>query len=240
MSFYKIHESARPLPEKLRPVFDIWLSSQTMMSKVVRWKAWHELQGTRRQDDVQHSYSLVVLALNFIDKLHLYLYLKNDPLLIIRAVTYHEIGEGELGRDVLLANKTDAKDLEEYEAFVARFRNLSGFNRCHDAFLLQFVPKRPANFPPEAQTIMARLAEENRYDVYAFQALENLNYLFYAIEQRVTINNRDCLARVFLMARPILDSLAQKLPGLREEYWTPEFIAYCEEMALGGNTAVPK
>ena len=114
MSFYKIHESARPLPEKLRPVFDIWLSSQTMMSKVVRWKAWHELQGTRRQDDVQHSYSLVVLALNFIDKLHLYLYLKNDPLLIIRAVTYHEIGEGELGRDVLLANKTDAKDLEEY------------------------------------------------------------------------------------------------------------------------------
>lgn len=240
MSLYWIHESALPLPMKFLPLFDVWLSGQTMMPEVVRWKAWHEKQGTRRQDDLQHSYSLVVFTLNFIDRLNLHLYLKIDPLLLIRAVTFHDHGEAELKRDVLLNDKNDDEDLREYLAFVARFRNIYEFERYHRAFLLQFVPKRPANFPPEAQAIMAQLAEDHPCDVAAFQAIENLDYLLYAIEQRVTLGNRDCLAQVFKNAKPKLDLLARELPGLRAEFWTPELIAWCEEMAEGGNPAVPK
>ncbi|MEK7625056.1 MAG: hypothetical protein AAB467_01755 [Patescibacteria group bacterium] len=211
-----------------------------MMPEVVRWGPYHELQHTRRQDDLQHSYSLVVFTMNFIDQLDLHLYLKLEPKLLLRAVTFHDHGEAELKRDILLSNKSDAEDLREYLAFVIRFGGLKRFDLYHKAFLLQFVPKRPANFPPEAQAIMDQLAEEKRYEVLSFQAIENLDYLLYAIEQRVTMGNRDCLAQVFMNTKPKLDALSQVLPGLKQEFWTPGLITWCEEMVKGGNTEVPK
>ncbi len=209
-----------------------------MLKDVWRWKAWVNVQGTRPQSTLQHTYALIMLTIDFVDRLQDFV--KLSPELLIRAVAVHDHGEGELHRDVLLNDKTDHQDLQEYLAFVKRYENLPGFPMYRTAFLLQFAEKRPANFPPIAQETFKNLNNHCPREIAAFQALENLDYLLYAVEQRLTMNNRDCLAQVLLNAAPMLDRLAEQLPGLKQTYWTPEFIAYCKEMAEGGNTAVPK
>ncbi len=238
MSLYNVHESARPLPKSHQPLFDVWLSGQVMLKDVLRWKAWVNVQGTRPQSTLQHTYALIMLTINFVDRLQPFVKLNLE--LLIRAVAIHDHGEGELHRDVLLKDKTDHQDLQEYLAFVERYKDLPGFPKFRTAFLLQFAEKRPANFPPIALETFKSLINHCPREIAAFQALENLDYLLYAVEQRLIMDNRDCLAQVLLNARPILDRLSPQLPGLKSTFWTPEFIAWCEEMAVGGNTAVPK
>ncbi len=219
-------------------LLSIWSSGQTQLPRVVRWLPFHERQGTRRQDTLQHTYSLAIFTSVFLERVRPFL-AHLDEGLIMQAILLHDHGEGELGRDVLHPNKTGNQDLAEYEAFRKRFQPVKEFRSLHEAYLLQYSLGDHHHFPDEAQIILRRLAKRKLSEARAFSAIEAFDYLLYAVEQYVELGNKDILAHVLGNVGPRLDNMARLVLGFAEGFWTHEFKDWCAEAAKGGNPALP-
>lgn len=232
-------QSSKPLPPAIAALMSVWTSGQELLPKVVRWGKWHEKQGTTRQDSLQHSYSLSVYAQIFILRMKAR-GVDLDSQLLTAAVSLHDHGEGELKSDTLYDYKTDEKDLMEYYAFVGRFKELPEFPYLHRAYLLQYASKQPAIFPSTALEEMRWLCGMKKKEVFAFEILERTDYLWYPIQEFQKNGNRNVLAHVVNRQWPHLKRLSAAAPDLMEDFWTSDLVAWCEEMSMGGNPAVPE
>ncbi|MDD4819102.1 MAG: hypothetical protein PHH27_02910 [Candidatus Colwellbacteria bacterium] len=216
--------------EKLWPgVSDIMLTAQIIFLGVYRWSRLGK--GVRRQNVLQHSYSITILARIIIEKLSYYLELDKD--LLLTAFLVHDHGEGELKRDVCAGDKNKAgndDDLREYFAFVKCYEKLEPkmFQVFHRAFLLQFCLKDHTGFPREAVKIMESLEFESHFDALTFRAIELVEYLLYAMEQDKKGNRPDLLAEIYEQCLPEIEEISGKLPGFESEIWTAEVSAFFE------------
>ncbi len=203
---------------------------QLRLDQVQRWSSWQREeipQKARVQNTLQHTHSIVLLAHLAIVRLRPYAWIK-DPEFLLCAFLVHDHGEGELGYDTLDPLKTAKGDVDEYEAFVGSLDHdacdLDPGSRAYleRAFLLQFSLKdgeHRAAFPHPAQEIMEELSRTHREEALLFAALEQLDYVFYALEQHrdgVDLILREVLERQM----PHLERAAEVIPGFREELWT--------------------
>lgn len=229
--------TTKTLPQTHNFLLRIWTNVQVLMTKVVRWGPFVEYQNTRHQDNLQHTHGLVEFCFTFVELLRPYVALNGH--LLAAACHVHDYGEAVLKQDTLYNLKNDTQDFREYQGFLKHYTGHPCFDFWHWAYLLQYCRKRPPTFPPDAQIIMLELAASRPMEAIAFDALERLDYLLYALEQRYAAGNRDILAHVIKNQTQKLDTLAGELPGLREVFWTDEFRSRCIELAEGGNLAIP-
>ncbi len=212
----------------IQRILDIWRVGQVELPRVIRWSRFRERSTKLRQQDcLQHTYSLTVLARILLARLEPYVAL--DSELILTAALVHDHGEAELSSDIPYPEKTDSRDLDEYRAFLARFehqgpRVLAAFQR---AFLLQFVLKDLPQFHKEAQEVMKELREKRYHEAVFFAALEQLDYVLYAIEQYERYENAEILTEVLTNQISRLDECTRKLPGFGLEIWTNKFRGWC-------------
>lgn len=210
-------------------VSDIVLTTQIIFKGVYRWSRLSE--GVRRQDVLQHSYSIAILSRIIIEKLKNHLDLDNDLMTI--AFLVHDHGEGELKRDICQGSKNkdgNNDDLQEYFAFVKRYKKLDPkiFHVFHRAFLLQFCLKDSTGFPEEAINIMDELVTINYFEALTFRAVELMEYILYSMEQDKKGNRPGLLLEVYNSIFPELEEIINKLPGFSDEIWTKEVSAFFE------------
>lgn len=207
----------------------VWSSVQIDMPKVIRWTRYIEhFKEIRRQNCLQHTFAISMIA----DMIMIMLepYVKLDKFLLNRAFAVHDIGEGELNRDVPYVDKKECHDLQEYNAFCRRFEKLpeSIFDAYHRAFLLQFCLENPDSFPPEARTVMAELARTKKMEALAFEAIEHWDYFLYALEQYKQTGNGYVLHIVLHVNIVLFDKLIKELPGLKELFWNDMISDWCK------------
>lgn len=201
----------------------VWESGQTKLPEVVRWKKYRkkgERRKVRRQNSLQHSYSITILGSIVCHVLRPHVLLKESFLK--DAWMIHDHGEGEICSDTHYIDKSDERDLKEYEAFVKCYSVLFSkelFEDFHKAFLLQFALKNPPNFPEEARLIMMELTTMNAMECRVFEVVERLDYVFYAMEQYIKRNNAKILVQVMRNQMDHLNRLAKDLPGFGETIW---------------------
>ncbi len=201
-------------------VSDVWLTAQTILTDVYRWSRYQQ-DPIRLQNDLQHSYSVTILAKMVIEMISPY----NpglDKELILSAFLVHDHGEGELKRDIPYGYKTDDEDVKEYLAFKARYGQLNAnvFSGFEKAYLLQYCLKDRNDFPEEAIAVMSELKKYKHIEALAFSAIENWDYLLYAMEQDRENRSSIILKRVTGNHLKQFEDFAQKLPGFRETIWT--------------------
>ena len=213
------------LTNALRPVIDMWLAGQVDLPLVQRWSKYDKPNdphgGVRPQNTLQHSYSIVLLGtmvMHMMREANLDL----DGELLLTALHLHDHSEGDLKRDTLYIDKTDEHDLREYEAFVKRFKDLpsAAFRPFEIAFLLQFAGKNPASFPEHARNIMGAMQGLWRNEILAFDFIERLDYVLYALEQFCDRGNARILVQVLRHQVPKLDALVAQIPTVRPILWT--------------------
>jgi 5'-deoxynucleotidase YfbR-like HD superfamily hydrolase len=206
-------------------IIDVWRSGQVQLPKVQRWKKYDKPKDgskVRKQNSLQHSYSITVLGRIFCLKLDRFV--KLNVSMMLTAWLLHDHGEGEIQKDTLYIDKTDQGDLDEYLAFRKRFSQLGSdeYDQLEKAFLLQFAAKSFQNFPEHAQHQMRYLLRNCSNEVYAFEAVERWDYLLYAIEQYQKFGNEKILVQVLRHQIHHLDRLTSSLPGFGEIIWTEE------------------
>lgn len=211
-------------------VADILLASETNLQKVHRWGRFKRKEGfktlRRPQNVLQHSYSIIILARILIEKIspHLPKHYVLDKDIILTCFSVHDCGEGELKRDICYGTKNGFDDVDEYNAFIERYKQL-GPDVCRvfqKAFLLQFCLGDTSSFPDEAKKIMYKLKKERYFEALIFRATEIWEYLLYALEQNKNFANQDVLSNVLVNQVPQLNKIARDLPGFKEEIWRPE------------------
>ncbi len=216
--------------EFLQNCVDVWSGIQVRMPKVIRWGRFIEKNDElRKQDCLQHTIALSVLGNIMITMLSKYVDL--DKHLLLTAFLIHDLGEGELGRDIVLAEKNVEADddLDEYLAVRNMFSFLpkEAFDEFHRAFLLQFCLEEHKGFPSDAREIMAELAETRKMEALAFYAIERWDYFMYAFEQFQKNNDRHILHVVIGGHGNELERINLELPGFKEQFWTDDVRQWC-------------
>lgn len=202
--------------------------SQIILNNVYRWGIYGDT--VRQQNDLQHSYSISILASIFMAKISLY----NRPIdraLVLNAFLIHDYGEGALGRDICLKNKVENDDLDEYFAFIDKYSLLDKevFNQFHRAYLLQHAIKaQRSDFPPNAQEIIKTLQENHMLEVLIFRAVETWEYILFALEQHWN-DHPFILSQVMENAKQRITFLTDNLPGFKEAIWTKEIAIAFQE-----------
>lgn len=212
----------------LGPLLKIWTDTQIGLGEVVRFGTHVEDDSTlRKQTTLEHKISVLVIVTLLLPRFRNYIVL--DESLVIRGFTVHDVGEGILKRDIVWINKSDEKDLEEYLAFSDHTKHLEGieYEESQRAFLLQFASKNPPCFPAHAQRTMAKLWDENKYEVLVFAALEAYDYLFYGFEDLEKTGRAVLLTRILRNQISRLNEFATQIPGFRT-IWTEELQNWCE------------
>ncbi|MBP9802363.1 hypothetical protein KBC40_02125 [Patescibacteria group bacterium] len=155
-----------------------------------------------------------------------------DEHLLREAVRVHDFGEAihcVQGHDVILANKRDEHDLDEWLYFTQylerTYPNMQALQEeMKRAFLLQFCLKGNSLLPAE---IMEDLQNTRGTEALLFEAIERWGYLLYALEQWHAYQNRDVLLNVLGNNRSHFDRLSRDLPGFGEEIWEQEMKSFC-------------
>lgn len=226
-------DAGNPFPDQdWLDISRVWQTFQELMPRVQRWKSYcKEDPSLRKQDSMQHTASIALLAIMFVQKLAKHVDL--DMLLILEAFIVHDQSEGELHRDVQFNVKTEDHDLAEYLAFEKRYNKLQLFwSHMQRIYLLQFCLESPASFPEDAQEVMTELRRKNRREALAFMALEHWEYFLYALEQYREKGNRKVLYDVIVKSQPYFERLARELRGFEAEVWTSEISQWCKQFVL--------
>jgi hypothetical protein len=151
-----------------------------------------------------------------------------DEALVLSALALHDVGEGEVGSDTLYIDKTKHGDVNEYLAFRNLYREMKPgvLFSLKKAFLLQFCLSDYSEFPEEAQRIMDSLKKEKKFEALAFEAIERLDYILYAVEQWEN-GNQKILVQTLRHQLEKIDSLAESLPGFKK-VWTKKISVWSE------------
>lgn len=253
----KIDDNIILMEKGFRGIADINEYAQTSLQKIVRWglirKNWfynliHPQARLRRQDDLVHTFSLVLLLTNIIVKLRR-LNPELDSMLIISAGTVHEFGEAELKRDICFLVKEGNHDVDEYVSFVKRFSCLEAELLAYHkrAFLLQFVGSNPPNkqkawenFDDEAREILYDLSYHKMPEALIFWATEKLEYILFALEQARRYRNYVMIEEVLRNHWVDMNRACALIPGWKETIWTVGIDTLAIETQHILNTDLPK
>lgn len=212
-----------------------WVRSED--EKPANGKKLEEFSARRPQTVAQHCVEAEEICNFFIMAFEPYLSLQGislDSWLLQHAVRVHDFGEGSrahVGHDVILADKQNNHDKEEYDYFLQYLADTyPGFLGLHQklirAFLLQFCLNGHELLPAE---ILTELRAGKYIEALLFMAIEKWGYLLYAMEQYQRYGNRKILADVILHNSPSYCWLAENLPGFAEVCWTKEMQIWCLE-----------
>ncbi len=215
-----------PAPKDEQEKFDSAMAQASGVEK---------LSNIRLQTSLQHSFSLVFFATVFLERIKPYLEMFGhivDEKLFYLCASLHDIGEGELKRDISWKIKNSSNDLDEYLAFKKLMGGLPNFSLLRRAFLLQFAHSELKGLPPEDAEDHSLLANgARRVDGLVFEAMEGWAYLIYQLEQCQSYGNSSAL-KVFIEDHvEAYDKMADRLPGFKEKFWTPEIRKWCVDFA---------
>lgn len=230
---------------RFRSLIEAWRQPQQGLPGVIRWGKYYRgdgsFPGVRKQDSLQHSHSISVLGIPFMHELWMHHFF--DLLLVHQALLIHDVGEGITNEDHAYLDKNPSHDVAEYIAFHDLYFGAwgeIGFARLERAFLLQFALKGNHElFPDRARGVLAFLRDNYAREARVFDAIERLDYLFYALEQHIfcpsdaSAEIREICARGLVQTLrnqiPALNRLASELPGLAEVIWSSEIVAELRE-----------
>lgn len=213
-------------PPGIFSMLPFWETCQSPLSKVIRWAPFLRKNGAlRTQSTLEHVHAFSVLSSVVITKL-VEKGVKLDHPLFILAILVHDHGEGLLGRDIPVPQKSAEKDKDEYVAFTELLLkcdcDLSLFKKLKQAFLLQFAEECPQCFPLEARILMEELRKKRYFEVMLFKVLERVDYLFYACESYRHKEDDVILAEVFRNVKTELDKICTIYPVISTIVWTEE------------------
>lgn len=217
-------KAVHSLPASIQQLVLAWNRPQVTLPKVIRWKKYWK-RGSRRQDTLQHSYSIALFALWLFPRLSKYVVF--DEYCVLQALLLHDIGEGEVGADTHYIDKSADGDSIECEAFFSRY-GMAFELEGRQAFLLQFVGK--ANQMGELRLELEELAQHRSIEAKIFEAIERFDYLLYAVEQHLQRGQVKILVQTLRNQIGHFDRLCDELPGFREVLWTPELETWARSL----------
>jgi len=238
MKIENVDNNLKLLEKSFSGLNDINQYVQTSLTPVVRWssikKSWlytllHPNVKIRKQNDLEHSFAMVMLLINLVLKLRPH-NPNLDTLLLLMAPADHEFGEAELGRDVCHLVKDKRDDNYEYLAFIRRFACLGDEAMVYhrQAFLLQFAgveAKEQAKaweiFSEADKDILRWLWENKFLEAYIFKYAERLEYILYALEQGRIFRNYVITEEVLRHHISDMRQACDLIPGWEEKVWTP-------------------
>lgn len=207
-------------------MYDIWLKSQVLLTRVERWESYRGLNHKlRRQSTLQHQYSVCLVIIPVLFKLKLW----NPALdteLIKDAFMIHDISEGllKMKQDVVYGKKQNHHDFSECLAFYFHMESLKQndceiYENLERAYLLQFAHKsyeQLKDFPDRTVRVINHLKQENPLEVLLFPALEHWEYLFYAYEGYKEKGDKVIFTNVLRNQVPKLIEHTKEINGFRE------------------------
>ncbi|HVV15240.1 MAG TPA: hypothetical protein VHD55_02500 [Candidatus Paceibacterota bacterium] len=210
------------LPTWIQDLMVTWVRPQVTLRKVVRWSKYRK-RGTRRQDTLQHTLSLLLFATWAFPLFRPHV--RFDESLLFRTLLLHDFGEGETQKgDTLYIDKTRGGDLAETAAFMERFGIVIG-QEGTKAFLLQFA--KNANQMGEFRSILQGIKKKYPVECLLFDALERFDYFLYALEQYRELGKAKILVQVLRHQIPHFERLSRELPGFKQVLWRPDLAGWC-------------
>lgn len=219
-----------------RPVlglsFEIWLKLQGGQEKITRFGGYLPRYGQvmRHQNGHEHRCSVCFLFTEMMIRMRPFCEL--DELMLTRCINHHDEPEGIIGVDVLAPKKKDEDDLREYLVFEELYKGLGEevWKELQRSFLLQFCIANPACFPEDARAVMSDLAVNRRYEALFFDAVQRLDYLYYAYECYTRGLDR-VLHEVAQTQIDKIEAIAPQLPGFDAAVWTEERAGFFKQFA---------
>lgn len=224
----KTHLEDTPLLNQLYP----------QMRWVFRWSKYvlSNLK-LRRQNIHQHTSSVRWLGRDVIVPVVKKDYPLFETNLFCDSLVYHDIGElihfkefGIHSFDTLARDKTDEKELLEYEKFMELISGLPPDEKgqAEISYMLQHALNPPSNFPKRARDIAKDLGRSYPIEAMLFKATEYFDYSLYAFEAYHLYEDHTILQEVFTRYGHALSEFARKVPGFNE-IWTKENENFAKE-----------
>lgn len=226
-----IPDLKKAVDDKWPGIIDIMHFIETEPQNIERWKRlvkekpWYILKRGRKQNVLQHSNSLGLLGETILIMIEDELSRPLDSRLLQLCFKVHDLGEPLLKRDVCALDKKDSDDADEYEAFSKKIKDLPEKvqEKYKEAFLLQFCfGANHSYFSVEAAAIMDRLWIEKKDEAIFFKAVENFEYISFAIEQAIKREDFDYYITVCRNQFEKFDAYVELLPALGL-VWDGEF-----------------
>ena len=192
----------------------VWGNAQKPMLETKRWGNFPQYHQTL----VEHNNSLPIVGMwvmsHLVDQ-------NLDESLLYRFFSVHDHGEPLTGGDEHYDQKTNDKDLREWQAFeklVADVRPLEFRLSLRRAFLLQYCRKDSRRMLPlEIQAAVFTLHKEKKFEAGVFDFTERIDYLFSAYEGYLhNIENAEetMIEHTIVRQVPKLDALVKEFPAL--------------------------
>lgn len=214
-------------------------TTQQLLPRTQRWSKYVVEGYARPQNDLQHSYSILILVWDVLSRNEGKSSIELDIPLLLQAFYIHDLGEALSGRDVLYIDRQAEQEVEEYVRFCEHMRHLDPktFAAFERAFLLQFCLRSSdvlEAFSLHAQEIMSSLAETRRNESLLFNAIERWDYVIYAFEQYEIYGNLKILIQTLRHQMPHLERLTEELssavPIFGDEIWTAMIRDRCSHL----------
>lgn len=204
------------------------------LDKVQRWGQFQESSHSRSQTTLGHTTSLQLVAIALVLAEQRWNSKSFDAGFVHQMVAVHDMGEvvrADVGRDVLVPDKTWEKDWREVQAFKQLCLTLPETQRT--ALLFRYLGQfalQPSALGGNESELLALLAAEKRLECLLFQVIEKLDYLLYALYELRTRGNLRIVVHVLRHNHTQLKALAGQLPGFAKELYTPEVVAWAEDL----------
>lgn len=228
----KLSSSSFAFPKCFAPFARHSQHAQQPMECVTRWNAFRD-NGLplRKQTVLQHAYSFDVFMATACTILRAN-GVTLDYQLLQTAATFHDLGEGLLGRDINRKQKGPEHDVQEYEAFCDTLYLFDDVvqRALQRVFLLQFARAEPNElFDDEAQEILQNLWKHNFREACYFQALEALEYIMFPLENMMGQVTPCPKTLVWVLRAQVsrLNGLLTVIPRLRH-VWTEDMALWCQ------------
>lgn len=195
------------------------------MPRVIRWKKYVK-RGTRRSDNLQHSYSIALFALWLFPRLRKHV--RFDEHFVLHALLLHDLGEGETGTDDHYIDKNKNSDAAEWGGFRKTYSKTLG-PEASAAYLLQYVNKIPF-MPRSIRRELSLIGRKRKTEQLVFEATERFDYLLYALEQYQKRGKKKILVQTLRNQLLHYERLHKQLPGFGKILWTPQLQSFCHRL----------
>lgn len=218
------------------PHYGVWRTLQIEHEAVIRWGPYRECN-TRLHEQTNLHHIVSLLRISDLYLRNLLGYVVFNLGMVNTVAQCHEDGEAVLGRDVNYNVKTGADDFAEWVAFrdmlSGALKEMKQREELHKAFLLQFILGDVSHFEqdPEAFAIIQDLQHYSLLEARLFNALERLDYIYYAWQAYEDTGDVVILTHVLRRHVPKLKECASgMIDGFSKVMWTPEQQSQAEEI----------
>ncbi len=214
----------------------VWKMLQDGYRNVPRWKGYRDVNpNLQLQTNLEHQNSLNML---FISALPVIGDSELSRSLLIQASLLHELGEVDNG-DTLYHLKTEEKHLKELLSFdeilikCLSFLEPKLIDAYRRPYILQHVVNGSVNFSghPWAEEMLISAREKYLSEGQVFDALERLDYVFYALRCFQGCKDVVILKHVYCNQVKRLDGYAKTIQGFNK-WWTKDMSAAAKQFMV--------